>query len=94
MFKLFKSFGNTTPDIRTSIHLFDSMIKPILLYNCEIWGLTICNLDKMLEINTSKTQFYYKFPFEKMHMKLAKYILCVNNKRTNIAITAELGHYP
>ncbi len=25
MFKLFKSFGNTTPDIRTSIHLFNSM---------------------------------------------------------------------
>ncbi len=54
MFKLYKSFGNTTPDIRTSIHLFGSMIKPILLYNCEIWGPTICNLDKMLEINTHK----------------------------------------
>ncbi len=94
MFKLFKSFGNTTPDIRTSIHLFDLMIKPILLYNCEIWGPTICNLDKMLEINTSTTQFYYKFPFKKMHMKWAKYILGLNNKSTNIAITAELGHYP
>ncbi len=70
------------------------MIKPILLYNCEIWAPTICNLDKMLEINTSKTQSYYKFPFKKMHMKWAKYILGVNNKSINIAITAELGRYP
>ncbi len=29
-----------------------------------------------------------------MHMKWAKYILGVNNKSTNIALTAELGRYP
>ncbi len=54
----------------------------------------ICNLDKLLEISTGKTQLYYKFPHERMHMKWAKYILGVNNKSTNIAISAELGLYP
>jgi hypothetical protein len=94
MFKLFKSFGNTTPNIKTSIHLFNAMIKPILLYNCEIWGPTICDLDKLLEINVGKSQLYYKYPHEKLHMKWAKYILGVNSKSTNIAVTAEIGQYP
>ena len=31
-----KTFGN--PDPRTMLKLFDSKIKPILLYGCEIWG--------------------------------------------------------
>ena len=43
LFKLFKSFSNTTPDIKTAKHLFDAMIKPILLYNSEIWGSTVCD---------------------------------------------------
>jgi exonuclease III len=94
MFKLFKSFGNMTPKINTSLHLFDAMVKPILLYNAEIWGPTLCNLDKLLEIDTNKTQLYYKFPFEKLHTKWAKYILGINSKSTNIAVTAELGRFP
>ncbi len=70
------------------------MIKRILLYNCEIWGSTVCNLDKMLEINTNKTTLYYKFPHGKMHMKWSKYILVVCNRSTIIAVSAELGRYP
>ncbi len=65
MFKLFKSFENTTPDINTSINLFNTTILPILLYNCEIWDPTVCNLDKMLEINTNKTALYNKFLHER-----------------------------
>ncbi len=93
MFKLFKSFGNMTPKIETSLHLFDAVVNPILLYNSDIWEPVVCNLDKLLETGTSKTHLYYKFPFEKLHMKWAKYILGVNSKSTNIAVTAELGRY-
>ena len=32
-----KQFGN--PDPKTMLKLFDSKIKPILLYGCELWGL-------------------------------------------------------
>ncbi len=63
------------------------MIKPILPYNCEIWGPMICKLDQLLEIGMGKTQLYYKFLHERMHVKWAKYILGVNNKSTNIART-------
>jgi hypothetical protein len=26
------------PEVKTSIHVVDHTIKPILLYGCEIWG--------------------------------------------------------
>ena len=52
------------------------------------------NLNKICPISTGKTQLYYKFPFEKLHMKWAKYVLGVNCKSTNIAVSAELGCYP
>lgn len=29
---------NPLPSVKTLLHLFDHMIKPILLYNCEIWS--------------------------------------------------------
>ncbi len=69
-----------TPNIETSLQLFDAMVKPILLYNSDIWGPIVCNLDKLLENSTSKTLLNYRFPFEKLHMKWAKYILGVNSK--------------
>lgn len=94
MFKLFKSFGNYTPDMKTSFRLFDAMIKPILLYNCEVWGPYMCNFDKLSEIAPGKSQLFYKNSFEKVHMKWLKYTLGVNSKCTNIAATAETGRYP
>ncbi len=94
MFKLFKSFGNMKPNFETSLHLFDAMVKTILLYNSDEWGPIVCNLDKLLENGTSKRLLYYRFPFEKLHLKWAKYIFGVNSKSTNIAVTGELSRYP
>lgn len=37
-FKLKKDFISMNPDIKTTIHIFDHTIKPILLYGAEIWG--------------------------------------------------------
>ena len=38
-FKLQKDFLSMNPKLKTSMHVFDHTIKPILLYGCEIWGL-------------------------------------------------------
>jgi hypothetical protein len=38
MFKLKSDFLVHNPEVKTSIHVFDHTIKPILLYGCEIWG--------------------------------------------------------
>jgi hypothetical protein len=36
--KLQKDFLSLNPKPKTSIHIFDHTIKPIVLYGCEIWG--------------------------------------------------------
>jgi predicted methyltransferase len=38
LFKLKSDFLVHNPEDKTSIHVFDHTIKPILLYGCEIWG--------------------------------------------------------
>ena len=38
-FKLTKSFYPQPPNVKTSFHIFDHTIQPILTYGSEIWGL-------------------------------------------------------
>ena len=38
-FKLCKNILNLYPCLRTSLHIFDHTVKPILLYGSEIWGI-------------------------------------------------------
>ena len=57
--------------------LFDSLITPILLYCCEVWGL-FCKL-------------YDSESFEKLNMKFIKEILGTHCKSMNVACRAELG---
>ena len=59
MFKMTKSFKSASPDYNTSIHLFDALVKPIMVYGSEISGpfllkggdinfvkLLLCELEK------------------------------------------------
>ena len=94
LFKLFKSFGNLSPNIKIASHLFDAMIKPILIYNSEIWGSSIIDIEKLLSNGTNKTKLYYNNVFEKVQLRWCKYILGVSSKSSNIAVTSELGRYP
>ena len=94
LFKLYKSFGNIPPSVKMAKHLFDAMVKPILLYNAEIWGSTVINYFKVLDNGCDKSKLYLNSNFEKMHLKWCKYVLGVHSKSTNIAVLAELGRYP
>ena len=38
-FKLKKDLLSLNPNIKTSMHVFDHTIKPILLYGSDIWGM-------------------------------------------------------
>ena len=38
-FKLKKDLLSLNPNIRTSMHVFDHTMKPILLYGSDIWGM-------------------------------------------------------
>ena len=63
----------------TTISLFDSLIKPILLYSSDFWGCL-----KMPKNN----------PIENLYMKFCKTLLGVQKQTSNIGVLLELGAVP
>ena len=65
--------------IHTTMHLFDSLIKPILLYASDFWGTL-----KLPKNN----------PVEILHRKFCKQLLGVHTQTTNMAVLLEIGRMP
>ena len=63
----------------TTIKLFETLIKPILLYCSDFWGIL-----KMPKNN----------PIENLHMKFCKLLLGVQKQTTNSGVLLELGQVP
>ena len=70
-------------DINIFIKLFNSNIKPILLYGAEIWGSEIIDFTK-----------WDRGAIEKIHLKYCKRILGLNKYASNAACRSEIGSYP
>ena len=70
--------------VETRNKLFDVLVKPMLLYGCEIWGP---------ELISYKTHFD-KSTIEQVHIKFCKQTLNVPWYTENKACRAELGPYP
>ena len=84
-FKLKSIFGELSPSVDTSLHIFDHTIKPILLYGCEIWGASVPS--KALIRNEPEFKIekaYANFECEKLPLKFYKYILGVHKRATNL----------
>ena len=73
-------------NIKTYIALFDSRIKPIVLYACEAWADSI----KILGI----TNLLTKNKLENLQTLVFKQILGISRKTTNLSVLLELGKYP
>ena len=69
-------YSKSTP---VSIKLFDSLVKPILLYASDFWGIL-----KLPKNN----------PIENLHQKCCKQILGVQKQTSNIGVLLELGLVP
>ena len=93
-FKLCKDFLSINPGIKTSIHVFDHTIKPILLYGSEIWAFLNPFTSKFKNGTFSLDDIYGKFPCEKLHSKFCKFILGLHKRTTNFAALSELGRFP
>ena len=94
-FKLKSIFGDLSPNIDTSLHIFDHTVKPILLYGSEIWGLcspSSTALKNETEFKLEKA--YSNYECEKLTTKYYKYVLGVHKKSTNLAVYGELGRTP
>jgi hypothetical protein len=93
-FALKSSFININVNPRLFMRLFDTLVKPIALYGCEIWG-AFGHKTSILS-NSILFQLYMKdnYPFEQLHLKSCKQILQVSKKASNFGVRAELGRFP
>jgi hypothetical protein len=84
-----KSLCSENMNVVLHMKLFDSCVKPILLYWSEIWAMSLIVKDG-IDIETK----YDSFHPNRIQIKLAKYILGVHKSAINIAVLGELGLYP
>ncbi|XP_078659029.1 uncharacterized protein LOC144904189 [Branchiostoma floridae x Branchiostoma belcheri] len=75
----FKSIIRSSVSPRSLLKIFDTCVKPILLYGCQIWGTE---------------QQHDTSPIENVHNQFCKNILGVFRNSSNIACRAELGRFP
>jgi hypothetical protein len=98
MFKYLNPIGNVS--IKIYKKLFKSLVKPILMYNSEIWYMDF--YEKILKtiaanksnsnfdlINSLDTSF-----LEKVNLKFCKFVFGISKKSVNIAARAEISQYP
>jgi len=84
--------GNPIPKL--SIKLFDSLVKPILLYCSEVWGgFGQRRIQNQLPLFT-KIMFNDCTPHEKLNIQLCKQTLKIPKRASNIGARAELGRIP
>ena len=79
-FKLKNSMGTSFHiHIETTLHMLDTLIKPILLYAADFWGCLKPPKDN---------------PIERFHHMACKHILGVQKQTTNVGVLLELGRIP
>jgi hypothetical protein len=85
------------PAINCSLHLFDHMIKPILLYGSEVWAFSMFGERNHTKLKTSNIETLYNSrssPVEKSQIKFAKMCLGVGTKTDTLGVYGELGLCP
>ena len=81
---------DTRNNVTLTLKLFDSLVAPVAMYGCEVWGpLILKKLNTSNFMNICETAH-----IEKLNIKLCKYLLGVGRKTTNAAVRGELGRYP
>ena len=76
------------------LHIFDALVKPIALYNAEIWAAyKSCYKSKTLE-DMFDISLKSNCEFDKVNTRFCKYVLGVNSKACNFAVISELGQFP
>ena len=96
MFKLIKLVRYTDLSVKTSLKLFDQLVRPIVMYGADIWGVP--NL-KVNAFTSNKYGFgleelYDNFPCESVQVMYCKMLLGVQRQCSNKAAMGEVGRYP
>ena len=77
-------------NIPVAIHLFNTLVLPVAMYGCEVWGP--CLSTKLKPDNIYSV--FDTFPIEKLNMKFCRYLLGVKRNSPNAAVRGELGLRP
>lgn len=91
-FKIKSALKDVDVDPALKLKLFDTLVKPVICYNGEIWGV-LNNVFNSKNVN----QFWErvnKLPVENFQIKLCKSVLGVHPKAHNGAVMGELGRLP
>ena len=89
MFCIRKLLYSDRLNVLPYLKLFETCIKPILLYCSEVWAPDLIVKDK----SSLESKFLTISPV-KFQIKFAKYVLGVNKSAVNTAVLAELGMFP
>jgi hypothetical protein len=81
-------FNSDFQDASLMLKLFDTMIRPITTYACEVWAQQFTNKLDLEKNNLDR------LPFEQLQNRVCKSILGVRKCTTNLACRAELGRFP
>ena len=92
VFKLTKLITSGEPSIQTSLHLYDHLIKPIVIYGSEIWGIFRTNSAACKKNSAFLFEVIYKNTItDKSQIRYLKYILGINKHSSNLAVLSENG---
>ena len=73
--------------LQTYLHLFDTQVKPIMLYACEAWA-------DSLKYEENITDMLRKSKLENFQISVLKRLLGVHKNTTNISMLLETGRHP
>ena len=75
-------------NVYTKLHLFDTLVKPILNYGCEIWGPSILSKGKKL------VQSGFREELEILHRSFLRHLLGIRKSVPDIILMCELRREP
>jgi len=81
----------TGANVNTLCKLFDSMVKPILLYGSELWG--VFNWRVGTEKCIKECLLSHSMPYEKLHLRFCKQTLGMSKNSSNFMTMSELGRF-
>ena len=100
LFSLRRTIDRRFVDAKCQDKLFDTLIKPILTYGCQIW-LPVSPVIKSLTNPQTRNGDYSKLiglfarqPYERLHLRHLKYMLGTNRRSSNAAAWGETGKFP
>jgi hypothetical protein len=87
MYKLTSTLKKLQPSYTTGMHLFDRLVKPVMMYGADICGFKLTKFKSIY--NEMK-----KYVMEKCHLKYCRYVLGVNKRAPIIGLYGETGRFP